>query len=125
MGINLAEAVYDQYPALSHRQKILLVRMALIADDDEPAPTFSGSWELLAQALGFQMPDSSDWPVEADRLELKARHNVARAVGDLKGVGAIASKRRGGHGQRAVYLLNIRTHQRDRLGRAQWRPGDQ
>jgi hypothetical protein len=108
MGANYAEAVYEQWPHLSHAEHRVLVRMALVAPDKARGPAYWGGWANLAFALGCDMPAHYDDTPEADRLRTNAKRAVARVVAGLETSGAIMRVRRGRLGVQAEYRLNLR-----------------
>lgn len=108
MGANYAEAVYEQWPHLTHAEIRILVRMALVAPDKARAPAYWGGWEVLAFALGCDMPSAYDHSPAADRLRANAKRSVARVVAGLETAGAIVRVRRGRLGVQAEYHLNLR-----------------
>ncbi|MEJ7634983.1 hypothetical protein [Aeromicrobium sp.] len=108
MGANYAEAVFEQWPHLTHAEHRALVRMALVAPDKARAPAYWAGWENLAFALGCDMPSAYDGTPEADRLRANAKRSVARVVAGLEVAGAIVRVRRGRLGVQAEYHLNLR-----------------
>ncbi|WP_153302945.1 hypothetical protein [Aeromicrobium choanae] len=110
------EAVYEQWPHLTHAEHRVLVRMALVAPDKVRTPAYWAGWKLLAFALGCDMPAEYDETPEAERLRTNAKRSVARVVSGLEAAGAIERVRRGRLGVQAEYRLNLRPVDKSRYG---------
>lgn len=108
MGANYAEAVYEQYPELHHRAHRVMVRMALIVRDSDREPKYWAGWQVLAYAIGLDMPFAWDTSPRAEQLRRNAQAVVAKVVRELMDANAISSVRRGRLGVQAEYRLNLR-----------------
>lgn len=93
MGAALAVRVYVQWKHLPDRPFRVLVRMALMALDDDPDPKYFGGRELLIDALGL------------DPAKGTSGRMATRAVSDLVKAGAIERTKSGG--RRMEYTLTL------------------
>lgn len=113
MGAGLVKAVFACWGHLDPMPKLLLVRMAVSALDDDTPPMFWGGRTALATAIGRDVPDAppmTDRSRDAD-LARKARRDafkaVERAVQALTRSGAVVLTNRPGPGERGCYELRI------------------
>nr|WP_146177743.1 hypothetical protein [Sphaerisporangium cinnabarinum] len=107
MGASNASAAFIVGSDLPHVQKIVLIRMALVTLDADQPPRYFAGWELLALALGYDVPPTTDQSPEAKSRRHTARTNVRRALAELKRKGLITSHGFARQGRNAEYHLHL------------------
>jgi len=79
------------YPGISHRAKLVLVRMALVAMDDDEPPRYFAGWELLALTLGYDFPSRRSRMSSDDRKRREVvRKYVQTVMRELKDARVVA-----------------------------------
>ncbi|WBQ02950.1 hypothetical protein [Kribbella sp. CA-293567] len=96
MGAQLVGLVVVKWAHLPAKPYKILTRMALTARDEEggpdkPAATFWAGWEVLALAIGRELPDPHDEGGEAAKRRKTIRDEVVRVTTSLQDAGAIKS----------------------------------
>jgi|GEM_PF-3519729 len=96
---------------LSHSAKIVLLRMANTSLDKDKPPRYFAGWELLALALGYDVPPKTDSSEAARKVREGIRRNVRRATRELEDAGLITSPwgvdTRARIGRKAEYHLHL------------------
>lgn len=111
MGARLVGALVAKHPDLSDRAFRVAVRMALSALDEprdgRPAHLYFNGWEVLALALGRDLPPAgSADPAERHRRRL-ASESVRRAVQELVARGLVEPLGTAHRGSRQAYRLHF------------------
>ncbi|WP_158375543.1 hypothetical protein [Cellulosimicrobium cellulans] len=83
--------------------RLILVRMAVTAKDDDDPPRYFAGWELLAQAIGYPLADVSEGMPRRE----SARRHVRRLVKELEMSGLLTRDGRAFSGRNAEYHLHL------------------
>ncbi|MEA5453589.1 hypothetical protein SPF06_02530 [Sinomonas sp. JGH33] len=97
MGSGNVKKVFDDWSHLGHREKILLVYMALVSLDKDQPPVYWGGWEQAARAMGLDPGGKAG----------NAKKLIQRAIAELRNAGAVVSDGRARIGHRARYALAL------------------
>lgn len=116
MGAQNVAAVFLAYPTLTHRAKLVLLRMALLSLDTsregQPARRYFGGPDLLAEALGLSPAVTAEEAKVSEeaaqrRRDDSALRQVRKVLAELLEAGAIGRVRAGRRGQGAEYVLHL------------------
>lgn len=83
--------------------RLILVRMAVTAKDDDEPPRYFAGWETLAHAIGYPLPDVAEGMPRRE----SARRHVRRLVKQLETQGLISRYGRAHTGRNAEYHLHL------------------
>lgn len=113
MGATNVKNVFEHWGHLDHRPHRLLTYMALTALDKDNPPLFYGGREMLAAALGYNVPTEpsggaeSPFAVQAQKDRDKAFQAVKQAINVLIRKGAISRIETGKFRNHSKYALHL------------------